>query len=115
MEKKSDEKRLEDIPVVKEFPQVFPKDLPGLPLVRQVEFQIANYSQERPKQEVYLGRRPRHSFSTDCKQKLLKAPILALPAGNEDFVVYCDASHQGLEAVLIAKEKVIAYHTDNEA
>ncbi|GJX12182.1 putative reverse transcriptase domain-containing protein [Tanacetum coccineum] len=40
MEKKSDEKRLEDIPVVKEFPQVFPKDLPGLPLVRQVEFQI---------------------------------------------------------------------------
>nr|GEV12663.1 putative reverse transcriptase domain-containing protein [Tanacetum cinerariifolium] len=40
MEKKSDEKRLEDIPVVKEFSDVFPKDLPGLPLVRQVEFQI---------------------------------------------------------------------------
>ncbi|GJW87891.1 putative reverse transcriptase domain-containing protein [Tanacetum coccineum] len=40
MEKKSDEKRLEDIPVVKEFPDVFPKDLPGLPPVRQVEFQI---------------------------------------------------------------------------
>ncbi|GJZ89792.1 putative reverse transcriptase domain-containing protein [Tanacetum coccineum] len=40
MEKKSDEKRLEDIPVVKEFPEVFPKNLPGLPLVRQVEFQI---------------------------------------------------------------------------
>ncbi|GJZ46244.1 hypothetical protein Tco_0593840 [Tanacetum coccineum] len=40
MEKKSDEKRLEDIPVVREFPEVFPKDLPGLPLVRQVEFQI---------------------------------------------------------------------------
>ncbi|GKB88943.1 hypothetical protein Tco_0961215 [Tanacetum coccineum] len=39
-EKKSDEKRLEDIPVVKEFPEVFPEDLPGLPLVRQVEFQI---------------------------------------------------------------------------
>ncbi|GKB55769.1 putative reverse transcriptase domain-containing protein [Tanacetum coccineum] len=40
MEKKSDEKKLEDIPVVKEFPDVFPKDLPGLPPVRQVEFQI---------------------------------------------------------------------------
>ncbi|GJY24659.1 putative reverse transcriptase domain-containing protein [Tanacetum coccineum] len=40
MEKKSDEKKLEDIPVVKEFPYVFPKDLPGLPPVRQVEFQI---------------------------------------------------------------------------
>ncbi|GJV32453.1 putative reverse transcriptase domain-containing protein [Tanacetum coccineum] len=35
-----DEKRLEDIPVVREFPEVFPKDLPSLPLVRQVEFQI---------------------------------------------------------------------------
>ncbi|GKE70869.1 putative reverse transcriptase domain-containing protein [Tanacetum coccineum] len=39
-EKKSDVKRLEDIPVVREFPEVFPEDLPGLPLVRQVEFQI---------------------------------------------------------------------------
>ncbi|GJT74092.1 reverse transcriptase domain-containing protein [Tanacetum coccineum] len=38
--KKSDEKRLEDIPVVREFPEVFPEDLPGLPPVRQVEFQI---------------------------------------------------------------------------
>ncbi|GJR01954.1 hypothetical protein Tco_0524938 [Tanacetum coccineum] len=40
MEKKSNEKRLEDIPVVREFPEVFPEDLPGLPPVRQVEFQI---------------------------------------------------------------------------
>nr|GEU31668.1 putative reverse transcriptase domain-containing protein [Tanacetum cinerariifolium] len=40
MEKKSDKKRLEDIPVVKEFLDVFPEDLPGLPPVRQVEFQI---------------------------------------------------------------------------
>ncbi|GKE53951.1 putative reverse transcriptase domain-containing protein [Tanacetum coccineum] len=40
MEKKSDEKRLEDIPVVREFPEVFSEDLHGLPPVRQVEFQI---------------------------------------------------------------------------
>ncbi|GJU92783.1 putative reverse transcriptase domain-containing protein [Tanacetum coccineum] len=40
MEKNSDEKRLEDIPVVREFPKIFPEDLPGLPPVRQVEFQI---------------------------------------------------------------------------
>ncbi|GJU68694.1 putative reverse transcriptase domain-containing protein [Tanacetum coccineum] len=40
MEKKPDEKRLEDIPVVKEFSDVFPENLPGLPPVRQVEFQI---------------------------------------------------------------------------
>ncbi|GKG06331.1 hypothetical protein Tco_0326417, partial [Tanacetum coccineum] len=40
MEKKSDEKRLKDIPAFKEFSDVFPEDLPGLPPVRQVEFQI---------------------------------------------------------------------------
>ncbi|GJR40479.1 hypothetical protein Tco_1216163 [Tanacetum coccineum] len=39
-QKKSDEERLEDIPVVREFLEVFPEDLHGLPLVRQVEFQI---------------------------------------------------------------------------
>ncbi|GKE42004.1 putative reverse transcriptase domain-containing protein, partial [Tanacetum coccineum] len=40
MEKKSDEKRLEDIRVVREFLELFPEDLPGLPPVHQVEFQI---------------------------------------------------------------------------
>ncbi|GJR43277.1 putative reverse transcriptase domain-containing protein [Tanacetum coccineum] len=39
-EDKSGEKRLEDVPIVRDFPEVFPKDLPGLPPTRQVEFQI---------------------------------------------------------------------------
>ncbi|KAK9064954.1 hypothetical protein SSX86_016337 [Deinandra increscens subsp. villosa] len=43
------------------------------------------------------------------KQKLCDAPILSLPDGIEDFVVYCDASHQGLGCVLMQREKVIAY------
>ncbi|GKE09202.1 putative reverse transcriptase domain-containing protein [Tanacetum coccineum] len=43
------------------------------------------------------------------KQKLSSAPILALPEGSENFVVYCDASHKGLGAVLMQREKVIAY------
>ncbi|GKF91543.1 putative reverse transcriptase domain-containing protein, partial [Tanacetum coccineum] len=43
------------------------------------------------------------------KQKLCEAPILALPEGNDDFVIYCDASHQGLGAVLMQREKVITY------
>nr|GEY75507.1 putative reverse transcriptase domain-containing protein [Tanacetum cinerariifolium] len=40
IKKKSDEKQLEDIPVVREFLEVFPEDLSGLLPVRQVEFQI---------------------------------------------------------------------------
>nr|GEW22115.1 reverse transcriptase domain-containing protein [Tanacetum cinerariifolium] len=40
MEQKSEDKQLENIPVVREFPDVFPEDLPGLPPVCQVEFQI---------------------------------------------------------------------------
>ncbi|GKA32466.1 hypothetical protein Tco_0718833 [Tanacetum coccineum] len=37
-EDKSEERRLEDVPIVREFPEVFPEDLPGLPPTRQVEF-----------------------------------------------------------------------------
>ncbi|GJV46092.1 putative reverse transcriptase domain-containing protein [Tanacetum coccineum] len=43
------------------------------------------------------------------KQKLCSALILDLPEGSEEFVVYCDASHKGLGAVLMQREKVIAY------
>ncbi|GJT87772.1 putative reverse transcriptase domain-containing protein [Tanacetum coccineum] len=43
------------------------------------------------------------------KQKLCSAPILALPEGSEEFVVYCDAPIKGYGAVLMQREKVIAY------
>ncbi|GJV97954.1 reverse transcriptase domain-containing protein [Tanacetum coccineum] len=199
-EKKSDEKRLEDILVVREFLEVFPEDLPGLPPVRQVEFQIdlvpgaapaarapyrlapsemqelsnqlhemcidyqklnkltvknryplpriddlfdqlqgsstyskidlrSGYHQLRVKDEDI----PKTAFRTRCghyefqvmpfgltyapavfmdlmNRKLCEAPILALPEGNNDFVIYCDALHQGLGAVLMQREKVIAHY-----
>nr|GEW27366.1 putative reverse transcriptase domain-containing protein [Tanacetum cinerariifolium] len=38
-----------------------------------------------------------------------RSPILALPEGSKDFVVYCDASHKGLGVVLMLRENVIAY------
>ncbi|GKB71266.1 putative reverse transcriptase domain-containing protein [Tanacetum coccineum] len=70
IEDKSEKKRLEDVPVVRDFPEVFPEDLPGLPPPRQY------------------------------------APILALPEGSEDFIVYCDASIKGLGDVLMQREKI---------
>ncbi|GJR62467.1 putative reverse transcriptase domain-containing protein [Tanacetum coccineum] len=106
MEKKSDEKRLEDILVVREFSEVFPYDLPGLPPVHQVEFKF----------DLIPGKNKKYSWGEDqesafqlLKQKLYEVPLLALPEGNDDFVIYCDASHQGLGAVLMKREKVIAY------
>ncbi|KAJ9544591.1 LOW QUALITY PROTEIN: hypothetical protein OSB04_024298 [Centaurea solstitialis] len=43
------------------------------------------------------------------KHKLCNAPILALPEGTDNFMVYCDASHQGLGCVFMQNKKVIAY------
>nr|GEX54811.1 hypothetical protein [Tanacetum cinerariifolium] len=171
MEKKSDEKRLENIPVAREFPEVFPEELPGLPPVRQVEFQIdlipgvacvahapyrlaplemqelSNQLQELVDRDLakieavknwasptiptkirqFLGlagyyRRFIKYFSKIAKsltiltqkdkkfvseedqemafqilkQKICEAPILALLEGNDNFVIYSDASIQGL-------------------
>ncbi|GJT04763.1 putative reverse transcriptase domain-containing protein [Tanacetum coccineum] len=47
------------------------------------------------------------------KQKLFSAPILALPEGSEDFVVYYDASIKGYGAVLMQREKVILFCSRN--
>nr|GEX23876.1 reverse transcriptase domain-containing protein [Tanacetum cinerariifolium] len=65
MEKKSDEKRLDDIPVVKEFPKVFPEDLPDLPPVPQVEFQIDLIPGAAP-----VSRAPYRLAFSEIKEKL---------------------------------------------
>ncbi|GJZ31520.1 putative reverse transcriptase domain-containing protein [Tanacetum coccineum] len=173
-EYKSKGKQLKDVPIIRDFPEVFPKDLPGLPLARPVEFQIdlipgaapvarapyrlapsemkelSEQLQElsdkgfiRPSSSPwgapilkvqFLGHvidsRAIHvdpakieSIKDWASPKTLmeirqflglagyyrSAPILALPEGSEDFVVYCDASHKSLGAVLMQREKVIAY------
>ncbi|GJS25444.1 putative reverse transcriptase domain-containing protein [Tanacetum coccineum] len=176
---KSEEKRLEDVSNVRDSSEVFPKDLPGLPPTRQVEFQIdlvpgaaradiliyskneKEHEEHRKlilellkKEELYAkifkfefwlpkvkflghvidsegiqgflkiakpmtkltqktikfdwGEKEEAAFQL-LKQKLCRAPILALLEGSKDFVVYCDASHKGLGMVLMQGEKVIAY------
>ncbi|KAI3709137.1 hypothetical protein L2E82_38896 [Cichorium intybus] len=54
------------------------------------------------------GMNQEKAFMT-LKEKLCNAPILALPEGTEDFVVYSDASGKGLGCVLMQRGKVIAY------
>nr|GEV88821.1 putative reverse transcriptase domain-containing protein [Tanacetum cinerariifolium] len=140
-----------NVVTVREFPDVFPEDLLGLPPVRQVEFQIdlipgaapvarapyrlaplemqelsdqlkdladrevrqflrlAGYYQRfikdfskiaksltelTKKNKKYIWGEDQETAFQLLKQKLCEDLILALPEGNDDFVVYCDASHQ---------------------
>ncbi|GJX55615.1 putative nucleotidyltransferase, ribonuclease H [Tanacetum coccineum] len=54
------------------------------------------------------GKEQENVFQT-LKDKLCNAPVLALPSGPEDFVLYCDASCLGLKCVFMQRGKVIAY------
>nr|GEV09116.1 reverse transcriptase domain-containing protein [Tanacetum cinerariifolium] len=168
----SKKKRLEDVPIIRDFLKFFPEDLPGLPPMREVEFQIdlvlgatsvtrapyrlvlmelqlqgsrvyskidlrSGYHQLRVREKDIpkTAFRTRYGFSKIAKpmtkltqkrvkfdwsekaevafqllnQRLCSASILALPEGSENFMVYCDASPKGLGAVLMQREKVIAY------
>ncbi|GJS70888.1 hypothetical protein Tco_0703729 [Tanacetum coccineum] len=62
-EKEKSEKRLKDVPVIHDFPEVFPDDLPGLPLPRQVEFKIDLVSGAAP-----VTRAPYRLAPTEMKE-----------------------------------------------
>ncbi|GJR15581.1 putative reverse transcriptase domain-containing protein [Tanacetum coccineum] len=169
-EDKSKGKQIKDVPIVQNFPEVFPEDLPEgelyakfskcefwIPKVQFLSYVIDSRgihvdpakiesikdwaSPKTPTKicqflglagyyrrfiEGFLkiakpmtkltqkgikfdwGEKEENAFQL-IKQKLCSALILALPEGSEEFVVYCDASHKGLGAVLMQREKVIAY------
>ncbi|GJV68363.1 putative reverse transcriptase domain-containing protein [Tanacetum coccineum] len=58
------------------------------------------------------GDKQEEAFQT-LKNKLCSAPILALPQGAENFIVFCDASHKGLGAVLMQNKKTEAQKPKN--
>ncbi|GJZ27700.1 putative reverse transcriptase domain-containing protein [Tanacetum coccineum] len=149
-EDKSGEKQLEDVPIVQDFPKVFPEELPArapyrlapsemkelseqlqelsnkdpVPHLGELRSCLAGYYRRfiegfskiakpmtkltQKKVTFEWGDKQEAAFQT-LKNKLCSAPILALPQGAENFIVYCDASHKGLGAVLMQNEKVIAY------
>ncbi|GJQ98411.1 putative reverse transcriptase domain-containing protein [Tanacetum coccineum] len=59
--------------------------------------------------EAYVWGVEQEEDFQNLKNNLCDAPIFTLPDGVEDFVVYCDASNQGLGCVLMQRGKVIAY------
>nr|GFA31863.1 putative reverse transcriptase domain-containing protein [Tanacetum cinerariifolium] len=170
MEKKSKEKRLEDVPAICDLLEVSPEEFPGLPPSRQVEFRINLVPRAAPvarapyrlapsemrelsdeeeherhlkiilellKKEILYAKFSKCDFWLDSIQFLYhmidrsgvhvdpakidsikswaapttqqSAPILVLPEGTKDFVVYCDVSLKGYGAVLMQREKVIVY------
>nr|GEZ77157.1 retrotransposon protein, putative, Ty3-gypsy subclass [Tanacetum cinerariifolium] len=129
-------KRVKDVPIIHDFPKVFPEDLPGLPPPRQVEFRIdllpgatpvarAPYRlalselkelsdqlkelSEKVMESMLILQRLKPSKVEPLRLHQQSAPILSLPEGSKDFVVYYDASLRGFRAVLMQREKVIAY------
>ncbi|GJY86916.1 putative reverse transcriptase domain-containing protein [Tanacetum coccineum] len=66
------------------------------------------YDEADSKELVDWSENPEAAFYL-LKQRLCSSPILSLPKGSENFMVYCDASRNGLGAILMQREKVIAY------
>ncbi|GJV68112.1 putative reverse transcriptase domain-containing protein [Tanacetum coccineum] len=72
------------------------------------KFSKCDFWLESKNKKYEWGTEEDEAFQT-LKQKLCSAPILALPEGTENFIVYCNASHKGYGDVLMQREKVIAY------
>nr|GEV03372.1 putative reverse transcriptase domain-containing protein [Tanacetum cinerariifolium] len=121
--------KLEDIPVVRNFP--YYRELKKLAIKNEYPLSrinalfdqlqgsrrfIINFSKiakpltllTQKNQKFEWGDEQENPFQT-LKDMLCDAPILALPKGTDDFVVYCDASNQGFGCVLMQRNKVTAY------
>src|SRR5215216_717700 len=77
---------------------------------------IENFSKVAKPMTELLKKDKKFAWSEGCevsfqelKKRLVTAPVLCLPDLEKDFQVYCDASHQGLGAVLMQDGKVVAY------
>ncbi|GJU85569.1 putative reverse transcriptase domain-containing protein [Tanacetum coccineum] len=129
---KSKGKQLEDVPIDRDFPEVDPAKVesikdwasPKSPTEIRQFLELVDYYKRfiegfskiakpmtkltQKSMKFDWGEKEEAEFQL-IKQKLCSAPILALPKGSENFVVYCDASHKGLGVVLMQNEKVIAY------
>nr|GEW36457.1 putative reverse transcriptase domain-containing protein [Tanacetum cinerariifolium] len=98
-------------------PALHPRELRSCSLRRKMDLSACYHQLRVLKEDIpknvfrtrygnyeYKGEKVEAAFQL-IKQKLCSAPILALPKGLENFIVYCDASHKGLGAVLMQNEK----------
>ncbi|GJR67035.1 putative reverse transcriptase domain-containing protein [Tanacetum coccineum] len=99
------------IPIAKSLYRLAPSEMEELLDPSKIEA-VKNWEAPRTPSEVCsflgLGEEQERAFQT-LKDKLCNMPVLVLPDGSKDFVVYCDASSLGLGCVLMQRGKVIAY------
>ncbi|XP_070056619.1 uncharacterized protein [Nicotiana tomentosiformis] len=93
---------LESVPVVNEFLEVFPDELPGIPPDREIDFGIDKIV------KFEWSDACERSFQ-ELKSRLTIASVLTLPEGTDGFVVYSDSSRIGVGCALMQHDKVIAY------
>ncbi|GKB94532.1 putative reverse transcriptase domain-containing protein [Tanacetum coccineum] len=108
MSTKADEPEISDTPITKEDHEVHLKLVLELLKKERVDILVDFDLDFSALSNSVLGAEQEEAFQT-LKDSLCNAPILSLPDGNEDFVVFCDASNQGLGCVLMQRGKVIAY------
>ncbi|XP_070032748.1 uncharacterized protein [Nicotiana tomentosiformis] len=127
---KPDSPMLESIQIMKEFSDVFPDDLPGIPPDREIEFGIdtcqeLNQSRFLLTEWLHLSlmnsrtspltkltqKNVKFQWSEACEKSFqeLKHRLTTAPIPTGKFVIYCDASRVGLRCVLMHNDKVIAY------
>ncbi|GJX92962.1 putative reverse transcriptase domain-containing protein [Tanacetum coccineum] len=101
-EDKSKERQLEDVSIIWEFPKVqflgHVIDSEGIHVdpakIESIKDWAPMTKLTQKSVKFDWGEKAEAAFQL-LKQKLCSAPILALPEGSENFVVYCDASHKG--------------------
>nr|GEX81396.1 putative reverse transcriptase domain-containing protein [Tanacetum cinerariifolium] len=136
---KTEEKRLENMPIVRDFSEVFPEDLPGLPPTRHLLFQInliaapvarapyrlAPFETKEFEEPLFASENRQFIRSASRVEYLLEDQPKVSPVTIEGSLkgfkdcqandhadsekAYCDALHKGLGVVLMQREKVVSY------